>query len=390
MGPRPVSDKQKKKSATSDAFEDWSGAKGLAEDVRRYGHWMREEAFKRIGHLYPKVTITQEMVAERPDLKVYIGESLTVIAWLWARTVKSPNPAFSHVDVPLASSFVLSSKKGKEAWVQPVVDGDHYQFAVQFGTPPAEAKNGTSAGKWKAFKCLMSDAAISYDYIKAEAQQKRMGERLMAIVLEGKKGRVYLTPNVESEQIAREARPSWKPTLEINYHPRDIKTQIYGLTQYGDLFTPRQLVALTTFSDLVQEARNKAIADAKASGLQDDGKGLEQGGLGATAYGDAIAVYLTFSVDRSADFNNSLTGWRQGNEKIMYLFARQAIPMAWDFGEANIMENVVGGFITNLEYQAKCLLKLGSSNIKGAAFQLDAAAQDVSRLKVISTDPPVL
>lgn len=137
----------------------------------------------------------------------------------------------------------------------------------------------------------------------------------------------------------------------------------------------------------MQEARNKAIADAKASGLQDDGKGLEQGGLGATAYGDAIAVYLTFSVDRSADFNNSLTGWRQGNEKIMYLFARQAIPMAWDFGEANIMENVVGGFITNLEYQAKCLLKLGSSNIKGAAFQLDAAAQDVSRLKVISTDP---
>lgn len=236
----------------------------------------------------------------------------------------------------------------------------------------------------------MSDAAISYDYIKAEAQQKRMGERLMAIVLEGKKGRVYLTPNVESEQIAREARPSWKPTLEINYHPRDIKTQIYGLTQYGDLFTPRQLVALTTFSDLVQEARNKAIADAKASGLQDDGKGLEQGGLGATAYGDAIAVYLTFSVDRSADFNNSLTGWRQGNEKIMYLFARQAIPMAWDFGEANIMENVVGGFITNLEYQAKCLLKLGSSNIKGAAFQLDAAAQDVSRLKVISTDPRIM
>ena len=386
---------------SSSLFSDaWPGATGLAEDVRRYGHWMREEAFKRIGHLYPKAKITKEMVAGlpaapggtaqagRPDLKPYEGEELTVIAWLWARTVKSPNPAFSHVDVPLASSFVLSSKKGKEAWVEPIVDGDGYRFEVRVGKPPAEAKNGTKLGRGANFRCLLSGSPIEPKYIKAEGKAGGMGARLMAIVAEGNRGRVYLAPIEEHEAIARKAQPNWKPETPIAPDPRALWTPPYGLETYGDLFTPRQLVALTTFSDLVQEAREKAIADAKAAGLPDDGRGLAQGGSGATAYGDAIAVYLTFCVDRCADFNNSLTGWRQGNEKIMYLFARQAIPMVWDFGEANIMENVVGGFITNLEYQAKCLLKLGASAADGTALQLDAAAQDISKLKVISTDPP--
>ncbi|MCE7524560.1 DUF1156 domain-containing protein, partial [Alloalcanivorax xenomutans] len=229
---------------------------------------------------------------------------------------------------------------------------------------------------------------ISGPHVKSEGEAGRLGARLMAIVAEGKRGRVYLSATNEVEAVAKTAKPGWKPETALPDDPRNFWTIPYGLRTYGDLFTPRQLVALSTFSDLVQEARQKVIVDAKAAGLRDDGQGLSQGGSGATAYGDAIAVYLTFCVDRCADFNNSLTGWRQGNEKIMYLFARQAIPMAWDFGEANIMENVVGGFITNLEYQAKCLLKLGASAAGGAALQLDAAAQDISKLKVISTDPP--
>ncbi|MBM1143830.1 DUF1156 domain-containing protein [Alcanivorax sp. ZXX171] len=382
VGPLPEGEKQ------PDMMEDWAGAKGLAEDVRRYGHWMREEAFERIGHLYPKVKITPEMVAERPDLKAYEGEELTVIAWLWARTVKSPNPAFSHVEVPLASSFLLSSKKGKEAYVQPVVEGEEYRFAVKVGTPPADAKLGTKLGRGANFNCLFSNTPIQPKYIYEQAQAGNLGQRLMAVVAEGKSGRVYLSPEALHEEIANQAQPEWKPEALMPENPRWFSPPMYGMKSYGDLFTPRQLVALSTFSDLVQEARQKVIVDAKAAGLRDDGQGLSQGGSGATAYGDAIAVYLTFCVDRCADFNNSLTGWRQGNEKIMYLFARQAIPMAWDFGEANIMENVVGGFITNLEYQAKCLLKLGASAAGGAALQLDAAAQDISKLKVISTDPP--
>ncbi|MGH1430429.1 MAG: DUF1156 domain-containing protein [Neptuniibacter sp.] len=381
VGPLPEGEKQQ------NLMEDWSGAKGLAEDVRRYGHWMREEAFKRIGHLYPKVKITDEMIAERPDLKPYAGEELTVIAWLWTRTVKSPSPAFSHVNVPLVRSFVLSNKKGKEAWVEPLIEGDSYRFEVRKGKMPKDAIGGTVVRTGGT--CILSKAAIPFTHIRTEGKAGRLKEKLMAIVADGKAGRVYLSPTDDMLEIATSAKPDWKPEHALPINPRDFKTPNYGMNSFGDLFTPRQLVALTTLSDLAQEARTKAITDAKSSGMSDDGIGIDEGGESATAYGDAIAVLLAFVIDRSADFNNSLTGWRQGNEKIMYLFARQAIPMVWDFGEANILENVVGGFETNLEYQVKCLLKTSQNNsIHGFATQQDAATSDIAINKVISSDPP--
>lgn len=234
---------------------------------------------KRIGHLYPPVEITPEMVEERPDLEQYKGQKLTVIAWLWARTVKSPNPAFSHVDVPLAASFVLSSKKGKEAYVQPVVEGDSYRFTGKVGTPPEGAKNGTKLTRGANFQCLLSGSPIPPEHIKAEGMAGRMGSRLMAIVAEGNRGRVYLAPTEEQEGIARQAVPTWKPETSLPDDPRNFWTVSYGLTAYGDLFTPRQLVALTTFSDLVGEAIAKCRADAVKAGMQDDGKGLDAGGL---------------------------------------------------------------------------------------------------------------
>ncbi|PFG08823.1 MULTISPECIES: DUF1156 domain-containing protein [unclassified Marinobacter] len=386
VGPRLKSDSQKKKTATNDAFEDWAGIKGLAEDVRRYGHWMHEEAVRSIGPLYPKIEITPAMVAKRSDLKAYENKELTVIAWLWSRTVNSPNPAFSNVDVPLVRSFVLSNKKGKEAWVEPVIDENNYYFEVKTGEQPSDAVAGTMTRTGAT--CIMSQTAMPFKYVRTEAKAGRMGERLMAIVAEGVRGRVYLSPSVESEQIARQAKPSRVPETNLPDKALGFRVQEYGMLKHRDLFTPRQLLALSTFSDLVQIARDRAIVDAITAGMNDDGQALDSGGLGATAYGDAVATYLTFCVDRCADFNNSLTGWRPGNEKIMYLFARQTISMIWDFGEANILENVVGGFITNLEYQVKCLLKLGTSHSPGHALQLNAAAQDTSCLKVISTDPP--
>src|SRR5690554_2783028 len=234
VGPIPEGEKQ------PDMHEDWSGAKGLAEDVRRYGQWMREEAFKRIGHLYPKVKITSEMAAERPDLKQYEGEELTVIAWLWARTVKSPNPAFSHVDVPLVSSFLLSSKKGKEAYVEPVVEGDKYRFEIRLGAPPAEVKQGTKAARGANFTCLVSGAPISGPHVKKEGEVGRLGARLMAIVAEGKRGRVYLSPTKEAEELAKSAKPEWQPETSLPDDPRNFWTIPYGLRTYGDLFTPRQ------------------------------------------------------------------------------------------------------------------------------------------------------
>jgi putative DNA methylase len=380
VGPLPAGEKQGELYK-----DDWSGAKGLAEDVRRYGHWMREEAFKRIGHLYPKVKVTPDMVAERPDLKAYENQELTVIAWLWARTVKSPNPAFGQVDVPLVRSFVLSSKKGKEAWVEPVIEGNNYRFEVHMGKQPAEAIAGTV--KRTGATCIMSQTAMPFKYVREEGKAGRMGERLMAIVAEGNRGRVYLTPTEEMINVARKAQPTWKPEHNLPVNPRDFKTPNYGLNTFGDLFTPRQLVALTTFSDLVQEAREKAIADAKAAGRPDDGQGLAQGGSGATAYGEAVAVYLAFIIEQVANHSSTICGWNSANTQMRSVFARQAIPMTWDYAESNIFCSSSGSLHNLFERMIKGFVALGSGHA-GIAQQADAAVQDISTNKVISTDPP--
>jgi len=288
--------------------QEWRGAQGLAEDVRSYGQWMRDEAEKRIGHLYPQVEITADMVAERPDLKPYLGQKRTVIAWLWARTVKSPNPAFSEVEVPLVSTFMLSTKEGKEAYVEPVIENGGYRFTVKMGKPkePEKAKNGTKLARGANFRCVMSNSPIPPDYIYGEANAGRMGARLMAIVAEGQYGRVYVAPTQEHQETSQRAEPTWQPTIAMPANPRWFSPPLYGLTTYGDLFTPRQLVALTTFSDLVQEARVRVCGDAVAAGLPDDGVALDAGGTGAQAYADAVAVYLSFVLDRCTDFSMRL------------------------------------------------------------------------------------
>ena len=277
--------------------------------MRRYGAWMRSEAEKRIGHLYPKIEVTQEMASERPDLKPLVGQKLIVIAWLWARTVRSPNPAFSHADVPLASTFVLSSKDGKEAYVEPLIKDDQYQFAVKIGTPPESAKGGTTAGKRAAFICLLSKSPIDYNHIRAEGKAGRMGQRLMAIVAEGARGRVYLSPTSEQIAIAESAKPEWSPEMELPHNPRDFKTPNYGLTKFGDLFTPRQLVALTTFSALVLESIDRCRKDALAADFADDEIGLDSGGTGATAYAQAVGVYLAFAVSKISNIGSSIASW---------------------------------------------------------------------------------
>ena len=383
VGPRVPDDKQRKLS------EDWSGAKGLAEDVRRYGAWMRAEAAKRIGHLYPQIEITAESVKERPDLKPLLGQKLTVIAWLWARTVKSPNPAFSHVDVPLASTFVLSSKTGKEAYVQPMVEGDRdrYRFTVKVGASPEAAKNGTKLTRGANFQCLVSDTPIEPKHIYAEANAGRMGAKLMAIVAEGARGRVYLAPTAEHEAIARQAQPEWKPEVAMPENPRWFSPPLYGLTKYGDLFTPRQLVALTTFSDLVPEAIARVRADALAAGMRDDGRGLDAGGHGATAYAEAVGVYLGFSIDKASDYWSSICTWHSSKDLIRNTFGRQAIPMTWDYAETNPFSDSAGNVSSGIDWAYKAL-QLMPASVRGSAMQGDAQTQTLSAAKVVSTDPP--
>jgi putative DNA methylase len=176
-GQPPVNPDWQEKSKEEKAANPWRGAAGLAEDVRYYGKWMRDEAEKRIGYLYPKVEITAEMAKGRPDLKPLVGQKLTVIAWLWARTVKSPNPAFRKVDVPLVSTFMLATKPGKEAYVEIIVEDDGYRFAVKTGKPRNEesAKNGTKLARGANFRCVMSGEPIEPAHIYAEANAGRMG-----------------------------------------------------------------------------------------------------------------------------------------------------------------------------------------------------------------------
>ncbi len=368
---------------------DWNGAKGLAEDVRYYGQWMRDEAEKRIGHLYPKIEVTAEMASVRPDLKKYVGQELTVIAWLWARTVKSPNPAFANIDVPLASTFMLSTKAGKEAYVEPVIEGSSYYFTVKMGKPKdAEgAKSGTKLARGANFSCLMSGTPIASDHIYGEANAGRMHSRLMAIVAEGDRGRVYLAPTPEMEAIALTAQPEWKPEVAMPENPRWFSPPLYGLKTYGDLFTPRQLVALTTFSDLVSEARERVKTDAIAAGMTDDGLGLDKGGAGATAYAEAVGVYLAFSIDKAADYWSTICTWHSTKELIRNTFGRQAIPMSWDYVETNIFSDSSGNVSSGIDWAHKAIRKFPAA-APGFAVQGDAQTQDVSANRVVSTDPP--
>ena len=386
VGPIEKSDKQGKLT------ENWRGAQGLAEDVRRYGSWVKDEAEKTIGHLYPKIEVTASLATNRPDLKNLIGKKLPIIAWIWARTVKSPNPAYGHIHVPLATSFVLSSKSGKEAFVEPQLSNGQYAFGVTKGILTEDAKRGTKAtGRGANFTCILSGSPISGDYIKSEGQAGRIGVRLMAIVAEGVRGRVYLSPTDEHEAIAKQAQTTWKPTGDIPARLTGGTCVPYGLKEWGDLFTPRQLHSLTTFCDLISAAMVKCKDDAIAAGFADDNLGLEQGGKGATAYSQAVGVYLSFAIDKMADLGNSLVRWEPVAQCPRQLFGRQAIPMIWDFAEANSLGESSGAWSVFVEGIYKAFVK-GFETVqpwfKGTVLQGDAQTQSISAGKVISTDPP--
>ena len=386
-GKPPVNRSWREKRDDEQAMTLWQGAQGLADDVRYYGQWMRDEAEKRIGHLYPPVEVTPEMARDRPDLKLLVGRKLTVIAWLWARTVKSPNPAFRQVDVPLASTLILSSKEGKEVYVQPVIEDGNYSFTVKIGQPPHAAKNGTKLARGANFQCLISSTPISGDYIKAQGKAGRMGARLMAIVAEGERGRVYLSPTREHEATALGAKPDWRPEGAIATRMTGGNCTPYGLTSWGDLFTPRQLVALTTLSDLVSDIRERIRSDAIAAGLADDQKPLRDSGVGATAYAEAIQVYLALAVDKATDYNTTLVAWSPTRDQAKSTFARQALPMVWDYAEVNQLAHAAGDFLVSLEGGIRFIESSARAG-SGLATHADAATQANSRGKVVSTDPP--
>ena len=357
----------------------WNGAQGLAEDVRYYGEWMKQEAYRRIGHLYPKVKVPYEQG----------GGEATVIAWIWARTVKCPNPACG-CEMPLASSFVLSKKKGKEAWVKPIPDGDKVHFEVQNGKCPKEYES-YKTGRGAAFKCPCCGEVTTDEYVKSEGKAGRLGTQLMAIVGDGKHGRIYLSPNEEHILAARVEKPENGPTGALPENPRWFSPPAFGMDHYDDLFTPRQLTALTTFSELVSEAQAKAEADAVAAGMKNDHLPLCNGGDGARAYGEAVGVYLALLVDKLADLCNSLNRWEPIAQCPRQLFARQAIPMVWDHAEGNPFSDSSGSWSVLLRNIMRCF-EADSFNFgrdsAGIAIQSDAQTDCGLRNIMISTDPP--
>ena len=371
--------------------EAWTGAQGLADDIRYYGKQMREEAESRIGHLYPKVAVTAEMAAERPDLDSYVGRELTVVAWLWARTVPSPNPAFADIEVPLASTFVLSKKKGKQAYVEPIIEDGGYRLEVRVGAPPASAKNGTkTGGSRSSFGCLVSGTPMSFEYLRGEARAGRMGKRLMAIVTEGDRSRVYLSPTDAQQAVAESAVPADPPSTQLPEKALGFRVQQYGMTTWSDLFTDRQLVALTTFSDLIGETREKVRDDAVVAGLADDGIPLREGGAGATAYGEALSIYLSFALSKMADRGSSICTWYTDRDSTRNTFSRQAIPMTWDFAELNTLLDGTGSFNGAVEWTAESVEGFipAIALVPGSSLQADAAVELSPDVYIFSTDPP--
>lgn len=376
----------------------WNGkvAQGLADDVRFYGDWMRSEAEKRIGHLYPRATL--------PD-----GSEATVIAWLWARTVRSPDPAVKGAMVPLVSSFMLSNKAGQKVWIEPVMEeagADGWHFVVRDGdlnkSDEERLRKGTKTGRGSNFSCVLTGSAISPEHVKAEGRAKRLGVRLMAIVAEGDRTRLYLSPSSADEIVAASARPAWEPEGELPDDPRNFWTVQYGLSTFASLFSPRQLTALTTFSDLVSEARKLAAADARNAGSREDSTNPPFTDEGAEAYADAVATYLAFAVDRMVDRSSTICSWDTGAEgksstgspgrsaAIRGTFSRQSLPMTWDFAEANVFSDSAANFGDALGWVLKPFDfgRIPSIGI-GEIYHIDAARNNYPQRPVmISTDPP--
>lgn len=371
----------------------WIGTQGLEKDVRYYGDWIKKQAYKKIGHLYPQVQVPKNQG----------GGNATVISWFWARTVKCPNPACG-CNMPLISSFVLSKKKGNEAWIEPHRVGNEWEFDVKYGKYPKEYENGTKLknrdgkGKKGTFCCLLCGSGIaSSDYIDDEANHGRMGSIPLAVAAEGARGRVYLPfTNQDATNLIEQA--------ENYYVANDIDDKVphsecrgtfasnaqggkYGFFEFKDYFTIRQRIALATFSELLDTVRNQVIEDAKGESYKSLVP-LQSGGSGSFAYGQAISVYLAFCIDKLADYNSAVCSWLTARDGIRNTFGRQAIPMVWDYSEANPFSNSSGCWDNMLDWVAKSVAQFPFAEKEGVALQADSQSDCGLRDIMISTDPP--
>ena len=335
----------------------WRGSAGLVDDIRYYGRWMREEAFRRIGHLYPKVRL--------PD-----GDEATVIAWLWARTVPCPNPACG-ITMPLMVTFQLSKKPSNQHWTRPVVD--HEANAISFvvqdqdgGVPKEGTVNRNGA------TCVACNTTSPLAYVRQQSRAGKMGEQMTAIVAKGDRKRLFLSPSDEHIHTARAAFPNWRPTGKLPDKALGFSVQAYGFVEWHQLFTDRQITALTTFSGLMPEVRRLI-----------DRHGAE------TIYADSVCTYLAMSISKLANIHSAFVSWMSDRGAFRETFPRQAIPMVWDFADSNPFANVGGGLDTVLSKAKKVVEHLPAQVNAGDAQQADASATFYSgESPIIATDPP--
>lgn len=383
IGPIPTGERQQ-------AFpQDWPGCSGLAEDIRRYGYWIKEQAESRLASIYPTVAVTVEHANTRPELKPYVGQKLKVMAWIWARTVKSPSPAHADCYTPLMKSYRLAKRDGKEAILVPKIEQGSKRVLFEISSTDVGDDDGGTVGRTGAI-CLFSGAPIPLKDIRDQGKKGLLGDQLVAVVAEGKGRRIYLPANYEQESVAKAADPGEYPNAEIEHWSGCTNSVVYGLDTFGKLFTKRQAATLVAFSDLIAEASTKAHADALRSGLT-EGDELNAGGSGAKAYSQAIAVYLSFALDKMADLGNNLVRWEPIAQCPRQLFGKQAIPMVWDYAEANPLCSSSGSWEVFVDGISKAFSKSfdNASNVKsGCVSQADAQTQSISAMKVVSTDPP--
>ena len=371
-GRPPVNPEARKKL---DHAKHWQGPQGVAEDIRYYGKWMWDEGYKRLGSLYPKIKLSKER-----------GGEANVIAWIWARTVKCPNPACG-AQMPLVRSFWLSSKAGKRVWIEPVVHKSTKSVEFAIGTTGGGPPEGTVDRRGTT--CIVCRAPVAFDYIRSEGKAGRMKAQMMAVVAEGQHGRAYVPPNSEHISSAAISPPNDAPDSDLPRKALGFRVQLYGMTKHRDLFTPRQLLTLTTLCDLIAEVRARVIVDAKKAGEYDDGKRLDDGGNGASAYADAVATYLAFAVDKLADWSSTICSWIHSIQGIRDTFARHAIPMVWDFVEINPFSDSAGNFWNHVQWVADGLAGVPINSPSGVVRQLDATtAINGVKSPLVCTDPP--
>ena len=350
---------------------EWKAAEGLAEDVRRYGEWMRDRAKERIGHLYPEATLED-------------GSKAPVIAWIWARTVTCPNPACG-IEMPLVRSWWLGKKKGKEAYIVPTVVDGRVEFSIGHGKENAPTKDNDGTVNRTGANCVACATPADLKYVRSEAKDARMGQVLMATVAQGSRARIYVAPDEVQHEAANVEKPRRTPKGQIPDKAPSFRVQAYGFENYSDLFTNRQLTALTTFTELVGEARQQVLEDALASGMP-EGEPLSKGGHDAAAYADAVATYLAFAISKLADRGSSLVTWFIGRESTRNTFSRQALPMSWDFVETNALYRGTGTFDGAVGWTADSIPCAG--DLRGSTASVGDAVTCNFNGAVISTDPP--